>query len=76
MSQSQLRGCCKYNLIAYCLCCLYLDGVLEQRYADVTIAPVSITYDRLVENEAHVDELSGGRKRAERYAGLSLSLSS
>ena len=43
-----------------------IDGVLDQRYNDVTIVPVSITYDRLVETDAHVDELSGGRKRAER----------
>ncbi len=42
----------------------------EKRYRKVTFVPVSIGYERLVEEHAYVEELSGGEKKREDVGGL------
>ena len=53
-----------------------VEAILDNMVEDVQIVPVSIAYDRLVENEAHVDELTGGKKKSERLLPTMRSLSS
>lgn len=43
-----------------------VDAVLGGRVHDALLVPISIGYDRIVENDAHVDEQSGGHTRRER----------
>ena len=38
------------------------DGVVD----DVHLIPISINYDKLVENESYIKELTGGEKKGER----------
>lgn len=45
-----------------CIVEALIDGEVE----DVMLAPISLCYDRIVENEAYVEELSGGSKTKER----------
>lgn len=45
---------------------IVLGTAIEQNVGKVTLVPISISYDRIVENESHVDELSGHAKKKER----------
>eukprot|EP00013_Stygamoeba_regulata_P014507 CAMPEP_0177687810 /NCGR_PEP_ID=MMETSP0447-20121125/34334_1 /TAXON_ID=0 /ORGANISM="Stygamoeba regulata, Strain BSH-02190019" /LENGTH=505 /DNA_ID=CAMNT_0019198091 /DNA_START=123 /DNA_END=1638 /DNA_ORIENTATION=- len=43
-----------------------VDAVVDRQVLDVYVVPISISYDRIVENASHVDELAGKQKRRER----------
>lgn len=43
-----------------------LDAVVDRRIAsDVYLVPISLGYDRLIENDSYIIELTGGKKRSE-----------
>jgi glycerol-3-phosphate O-acyltransferase len=44
-----------------------VDPVIDGEIDDVTIVPISIAYDRIVEGPSHVAELSGGVKTPEKF---------
>jgi len=49
-----------------------VDAVAEGLVEDVHIIPISLGYDRIVENDNYIKELTGGEKKAERlFAFLS-----
>jgi 1-acyl-sn-glycerol-3-phosphate acyltransferase len=43
-----------------------LDAVIDRQVGDVFVVPVSLGYDRIVENDSYIKELTGGKKNAER----------
>eukprot|EP00656_Telonema_subtile_P054373 TRINITY_DN8118_c0_g2_i5.p1 TRINITY_DN8118_c0_g2~~TRINITY_DN8118_c0_g2_i5.p1 ORF type:complete len:698 (+),score=170.33 TRINITY_DN8118_c0_g2_i5:91-2184(+) len=43
-----------------------VDMVADGDIDDVLVLPVSLSYDRIVENASHIRELSGGKKKSER----------
>lgn len=46
---------------------IVLGSAIEKKdIGKVTLVPTSISYDRIVENESHVEELSGSQKKKER----------
>ncbi|KNC54550.1 uncharacterized protein AMSG_10399 [Thecamonas trahens ATCC 50062] len=47
-----------------------IDAVVEGDVADALIVPVSLNYDRIVENDSHIKELSGSEKNAEQLLGF------
>jgi glycerol-3-phosphate O-acyltransferase len=47
-----------------------IEGFIDSRRRDLLFVPVGITYERLVEEGAMVDELEGGTKREESMLGL------
>ncbi len=47
-----------------------IEAFLESSQSDLVLIPVAITYERLVEETAMLDELQGGRKTEESVLGL------
>ena len=45
-----------------------VDWVLEEARHNLFVVPISLTYDRIVENDSHLEELSGAEKKAEKFA--------
>eukprot|EP00005_Dracoamoeba_jomungandri_P002059 CAMPEP_0174252598 /NCGR_PEP_ID=MMETSP0439-20130205/2000_1 /TAXON_ID=0 /ORGANISM="Stereomyxa ramosa, Strain Chinc5" /LENGTH=862 /DNA_ID=CAMNT_0015333157 /DNA_START=1619 /DNA_END=4204 /DNA_ORIENTATION=- len=44
-----------------------VEGILDGDFEDIHLVPISIAYDRLVENESHIEELAGRKKQKERF---------
>lgn len=47
-----------------------IDAVADGEIEDVYFVPISLGYDRIVENDAYIKELTGGRKKAEQLLTL------
>jgi len=42
-----------------------MDAVIDRKLDNVYVVPIALGYDRLVENNSYIRELTGGKKRAE-----------
>jgi len=47
-----------------------LDAVVDRQVGDVCLIPISLGYDRIVENDSYIKELTGGKKNAERLVAF------
>ncbi len=55
----------KFGLLSY-----VVEAVTSQAVKDVTVIPIALSYERIMEMEGYTRELAGGEKRAEDLGGL------
>eukprot|EP01102_Stenamoeba_stenopodia_P020717 TRINITY_DN8189_c0_g1_i1.p1 TRINITY_DN8189_c0_g1~~TRINITY_DN8189_c0_g1_i1.p1 ORF type:complete len:750 (-),score=120.10 TRINITY_DN8189_c0_g1_i1:85-2334(-) len=53
-----------------------VDAIMDDTVTDVSVVPISLSYDRIVENDSYIEELSGGFKKKERLFSTLRRLSS